>query len=401
MKTDIQIGDVALSLEEAAETLRAIRGGNVDAVVVQGSAGHEIFTFRDPSHPYRLLVEAMSEGAALVSMDGVICYHNPHLARLVEAADFSLCGRSLSELVASQDVSKLGELLLRARTATARDEIKLVGKEGGAVPVQLSVSRASLADIPVFCVIATDISEHKRQEALYRAARLEIEARDRLFAVAAHELRGPLSAIELQTHLLRAAIQKTSLPPEKATRMVETLSRQGRELTALVSKLLDIGSIGAGRLQLALEEVDLATVVRAVAERFDDLIRRSGSTLTLDLEPVVGHWDRVRLEQVIANLVSNAVKYGGGGPIRVVAEGDEELARLAVEDQGKGISPSDQEDLFQPYQRVATATGIPGLGLGLYITAEIVKAHGGTIHVESELGVGSRFVVELPLRHAQ
>jgi PAS domain S-box-containing protein len=397
MKSQIQVGDIALSLDEAAETLRAIRQGSVDAVVVAGRAGHEVFTFREPSHPYRLLVEAMSEGAALVTSSGIICYHNPHFAELVEAPGVSLCGRLLSELVPPQGASKLGELLQRATTVPARDEIKLIGKEGRTVPVQLSVSPALLADIPVFCVVATDISEHKRQEALCQAARLEIEARDRLFAVAAHELRGPLGAIEMQTHLLRMTIEKTPLPAEKAMRMVESINRQGKELSELVNKLLDIGTIGAGRLQLGSEEVDLSDAVRVVAERCADLINRSGCTLALELQPVVGHWDRVRLEQVIANLVSNAAKYGLGRPIRVVVQGDEGLARLVVEDQGGGISTSDRELLFQPYRRMASSRGIPGLGLGLYIASEIVKAHGGTIRVESEVGVGSRFLVELPL----
>jgi PAS domain S-box-containing protein len=399
----IQIGEVRLTVDEAQETLWALRAGKVDAVLVEGEAGHEIYTFRDPGHPYRLLVEAMSEGAALVTPDGTLCYLNPHLADLVGAAGVPMYGRCLADLIAPGQRSQLAALLERVRGGhPARNDFELMGKEGRVIPVKVSVSPARLIDVDIFCVVITDLTEHHRQEALYREARREVEARDRLFSVASHELRTPLSVLQLQAHLLiqliSAAMSGAPWPAERALALVQKIREHGTRLSELIGRLLDVGSIGAGRLSLTQDRVDLAEAVQAVVERSQDLLSHSSSPVTLEVESVVGLWDQVRIEQVIENLISNAAKYGLGRPIRVVVERQGDIARLRVEDQGRGIPEEARERIFRPYERIidAEAQRIPGLGLGLYVSAEIVKAHGGTIRVEKRPGGGSVFIVELP-----
>jgi signal transduction histidine kinase len=391
MKTEIQIGDVELSFDEAAETLAAIRAGMVDAVVVEGATGHEVFTFRDPSHPFRMLVEAMSQGAALANRDGLIGYCNPCFRRLVAVAD--PIGYTLAELAAPADRAIVEQLLVDAHAGAGHREARLLGPEGLPVPVLLSVSPGELADTEILCVVATDLSEHHRQEALYAAARAGIEARDRLFAVAAHELRGGLAAINMNAFALDQIIHE---PPPKVREMLATLRRQSNLLSSLVGKLLGVGTLGAGQLPLSFDEVDLAEEVRAIVERDDDALRKSGSELTLELAPARGRWDRVRVQQVIENLLSNAIKYGRGAPIRIFVERDKHTARLGVEDRGAGIPAGDRERVLRPYARMESVRQQPGLGLGLYITAEIVKAHRGTIRIEEREGGGARFVVELP-----
>jgi PAS domain S-box-containing protein len=402
-KETIHIGNVTLTLEEAEETLSAIRAGRIDAVVVEGAAGNEIYTFRDPSHPFRLLVEAMNEGAVLTTLDGIICYQNPWFTDLVGMDAMQVRSRSLAELVVPEQRAELASLLDRARTGPARGNVELIGNRERLVPAQLSVSRASLADVEVFCVVVTDLTEQRRQEELYRAARLEIEARDRLFSVAAHELRNPLTVLELKAQLLATLLEESRagapLSVENAAGIVARLRAQAARIGELVTKLLDVGSIGAGRMRLSREEIDLADVVRAVVDRSQDQIERSTSSLELALHPVRGRWDRVRLEQVVENLVSNALKYGLGCPIRVFVEGGDEVARVGVEDEGRGIPEEARDRIFRPYERMgeAEADAVPGLGIGLFVTAEIVKAHGGSIRVEGRPNRGSRFVVELPL----
>jgi signal transduction histidine kinase len=128
-----------------------------------------------------------------------------------------------------------------------------------------------------------------------------------------------------------------------------------------------------------------------------DDVEGSGSTLTLAASsPVVGQWDPIRVEQVIANLLLNAAKFGRGNPITVSVDGDEHRGRVSIKDEGIGIAPEDQERIFLPFERAVEAGGVMGLGLGLYITQQIVRAHGGTITLESVAGVGSTFSVELP-----
>lgn len=394
----IRIGDVTLSLDEAQETLNAIRAGKVDAVVVEGTAGSEIFAFRDPSHPFRLLVEAMNEGAVLTTPDGTISYQNPCFTKLAGAARPD---RGLHDVVRPEQRDDLRALLERVRNGPARGNVELIGAAGGLVPVQLSMSRASLADVEVLCVVVADLTEQTRQEELYREARMEIVARDRLFSVVAHELRNPLGVLAFKADQLAALFGSTAeggvpLPVETAATLLTRMRAQIERIGDLVTKLLDVGSIGSGRMRLEREDLDLAELTRAVVERLREQIDRSKSSVSLDLDAVRGRWDRIRIEQVIENLVSNAVKYGQGEPIRVLVRGNDDVARLTVEDRGRGIPEEARERIFRPYERLAQADNLPGLGIGLFITAEIVKAHDGFIRVVPRQGGGSRFVVELP-----
>jgi signal transduction histidine kinase len=140
-------------------------------------------------------------------------------------------------------------------------------------------------------------------------------------------------------------------------------------------------------------------VTRAVLSRFQDELERSRSALYLhDDGPVVGMWDRSRIDQVITNLVSNAIKYGRGNPIEIGVERRGEKARIVVGDLGLGIPKEHMPLMFQRFERASSARNYGGLGLGLYIVHQIVEMHGGTVSVESELGAGSRFTVELPLQ---
>jgi signal transduction histidine kinase len=168
----------------------------------------------------------------------------------------------------------------------------------------------------------------------------------------------------------------------------------------LVSELLDLSRVTAGRLDIQWEEVDLASVAREVAHRFEEELRLARCELTLRADtPVTGLWDRFRLDQVAANLLSNAIKYGRGKPIEIKVETDEsgDTALLTVRDQGIGIAPDNLDRIFVRFERAVSARNYSGLGLGLYIVHRVLDALGGSIRVTSELGKGATFVVELPL----
>jgi PAS domain S-box-containing protein len=386
----LQIDDVAISHEEAAETLRAIRSGRVDAIVVNGANGHDILTFRDPDHAYRALVEAMGEGAALVTRDGIISYHNPRFAALMMGPGApSLRGNALRELVPFDAAASIDAMLERAQRGPARIEVGMVTPQGGSLTVQLTASATSVAEVEVLSLVVTDLSEQHAQAELHREALVGMEARDRLISIAGHELRAPMQVLVSEIGVLLS--QHAAATVEQLV----SIQRLGFRLANLVANLLDVGLLGSDQLALSLEELDLADVVRAIAVRTDGPTR-GGSEVTVDARPVRGRWDGLRLDQVVTNLLSNAGKYGLGRPIRVVVDGDGDVARLVVEDRGIGIAPDAIERLFQPYERIGSVKTATGLGLGLYITAQIVKAHGGAIRVESEPGLGSRFIVELP-----
>jgi signal transduction histidine kinase len=180
--------------------------------------------------------------------------------------------------------------------------------------------------------------------------------------------------------------------------MLEVFDDQLLRLTHLVDHLLDVSGINESRLALRLEEVDLAALAHDVASHLEAQLHRMGCVLDLEaVEPVRGVWDRLRMEQVLRNLLTNALKYGAGQPIRMSVGLHAEQAFVRVEDHGVGIAREAQARIFEPFERAASRN-YGGLGLGLFITRRIVEAHGGSIRVESEPGQGATFFVELPRR---
>jgi signal transduction histidine kinase len=237
---------------------------------------------------------------------------------------------------------------------------------------------------------------------LYQDAQAAIAARDEFLSIASHELRTPLTPLLLNVQSLLQS-KKPAEEPISRRQLVTVLGRsekQVRRLATLIDRLLDVSRIGSGGLRLQLEDsVDLAEIVREFAERFSDDVARAGSTLeVLGDSSVIGRWDRLRIEQVVTNLLTNAIKYGAQGPVTIHVLGGDETATLSVRDHGIGIPPDKLPRIFNRFERAVSSRSYGGLGLGLYITRQILDAHGGSIAVVSQEGAGSTFTVELPLR---
>jgi signal transduction histidine kinase len=228
---------------------------------------------------------------------------------------------------------------------------------------------------------------------LYGDAQQAIQLRDEFLSIASHELKTPLTPLKLQIGRLR----REPLG-ESAKEKLDAANRQIDRLTRLVNQLLDVSRITAGRLSLEIESVDLGRVVEEVTLELEQDRLRSGSELRLDLAPqVIGAWDPLRVAQVVSNLFSNAIKYGGGKPIDVVLTADAHVARLSIHDRGIGIESDDQARVFDRFERAVSVRHYGGFGLGLWIARQVVEASHGKISVKSEPGEGSTFVVELPL----
>jgi PAS domain S-box-containing protein len=236
---------------------------------------------------------------------------------------------------------------------------------------------------------------------LLRTAQQAVRLRDDFLSIASHELKTPLTPLSLKLQIMSRMVgsEQGEALSQRLSRDVEAMRRQVKRLSDLISDLLDVARISGGRLKLALEQVELTGLVREVASRFELEAERAGGKLGVRVaEPLVGRWDRLRLEQVVTNLLSNALKYGPGKPITVQVEGAGEQARLTVRDEGIGIEPQHLARIFEKFERAASERHYGGLGLGLYITRQIVKALGGSITVESVLQQGTVFTVQLPLR---
>ncbi len=234
---------------------------------------------------------------------------------------------------------------------------------------------------------------------LFREARRAVAQRDEFFTVAAHELRTPTTSLKLNVQSLLRGTRRGEAGqlPASLLAKLENIDRNAGRLNALVNELLDVTRIHAGRLRLDLEPVDLAVLVQDVAARFELPATQTHSPLLLEASgPVTGSWDRLRLEQVVTNLLSNALKYGAGKPVRLRVSADATCARLEVRDEGIGIAPESLPRLFGRFERAVSERHYGGLGLGLYITRQIVEALGGTVSVTSTPGAGATFTVQLP-----
>ena len=231
-----------------------------------------------------------------------------------------------------------------------------------------------------------------------------VRVRDEFLSIASHELKTPVTALSLQLQsVLRAAARSTAEGNSLALVKISRAETQLMRLTRLIDNLLDVSRITAGRLDFEPEEVDLAHVVRESVDRLRDEATRGGTDIVLRADtPVCGFWDRLRLEQVVTNLLTNAVKYGNGHPVELrVEQTSTDRARLTVQDRGIGISPENQARIFERFERAVSERQYGGLGLGLWITRQIVTALEGEIYVESAAGEGSLFTVDLPLRPSQ
>ncbi len=235
------------------------------------------------------------------------------------------------------------------------------------------------------------------QNELERAVRM----RDDFMSIVSHEVRTPLNGLILETQLRKLHLAKDNMAAftlEKLRAMVDRDERQIQSLIRLIEDMLDVSRIRTGKLSIRTSPFDLVELVGNLLESFSAQIAAAGSTLSFTADdPVVGVWDEFRIEQVVANLLTNALRYGARKPIHVRVYSEENQARVDVRDEGIGVSPENQKRIFQQFERVSANHAVHGLGLGLFISDQIVAAHGGTISVESEEGQGSLFRVCLPL----
>jgi signal transduction histidine kinase len=225
--------------------------------------------------------------------------------------------------------------------------------------------------------------------------------RDEFISIASHELKTPLTSLKLQTQINQRLLKRgdpAALSEYRVSKLVETTGTSVDRLSRLVEDMLDVSRIHSGKMHIQKSEFDLSGLVQNVVDHFMPQLAEVGSEARLSLQPeVIGCWDRFRIEQVVNNLLTNAIRYSPAQPIEITVSKTAERACLVVQDHGIGIAKENQERIFQRFERAVLSENISGLGLGLYICREIVLSHGGTIGVQSELGAGARFTVELPL----
>jgi signal transduction histidine kinase/PAS domain-containing protein len=235
---------------------------------------------------------------------------------------------------------------------------------------------------------------------LFRDAQKAIQLRDDFISIASHELKTPITSMKLQMQMATQIIGRDDsgpVDPVYIKNLTEISNRQLEKITRLVEDMLDISRISTGKLAMNFSRKNLAEILEEVLQRFSDQLRAEKITFSSTIEPdVFTYCDSFRIEQVITNLISNAIRYGKKQPIEFTMKRVGDFAEIKVKDYGIGVNKSNHERIFERFERAVSYNEMSGLGIGLYITKEIVEEHQGKISVESELGKGATFKVVLP-----
>jgi two-component system sensor kinase FixL len=354
------------------------------------------------------LLEFVPDGIVVTDAEGLIVYANAMTVDLFGWDRDEMIGQPVEMLLPAR--FRVGHRGLRSAYLSAPrprpmglgTDLAALRKDGREFPAEISLAPIRSGEDRWAVAAVRDVTERRRVEQkalLYRQAREDVRARDEFLSIASHELRTPVTALHVQLQMLGRVVERSGASvPGPVRDRVAGLDRQVRRLAGLVEALLDLSRIRLGRLELTREPVDVAALAVDVAAPYQaDPELANGSTVRVVASgPAIGSLDRVRIEQVLENLVANAVKFGEGKPVEIRVELAGGSIRVVVTDQGVGIDPAERDRIFGRFERAAPAQHYPGLGLGLYVSREIVEAHGGQIRADGTPGRGATFTVELP-----
>jgi PAS domain S-box-containing protein len=350
---------------------------------------------------FAAIVESSDDAIISKALDGTITSWNPAAERMFGYTAEEILGKPISVLMPPERQDDMESILRRIRQGERVEhyETVRVAKNGRRIEVSLSVSpvKDRKGRIVGAAKIARDISERRKMDAareqLLREAQQGVHLRDSFLSVAGHELRTPLNALKLQLYNL-----ERTLHVDQRAAAAKAQAEVDR-LTDLTSRLLDVARMAAGGFEIDKAPMDLSELVRGAAARLEQSATKAGSPIAVEAPgPVIGEWDRTAIDQVVTNLLTNAVKFGGGSPIDVRVEREDRTARVSVHDRGPGVAEKDRRRIFERFERGVSERSYGGLGLGLWIARQIVTAHEGQIGVDGAPGQGATFTFELPIQ---
>ncbi|MDQ7785682.1 MAG: ATP-binding protein [Desulfomonilaceae bacterium] len=386
-----------LRLLEAEDILEAIRSGEVDALVVSGPHGEQVYTLTGANLGYRILFEKMNEGAAILGADGTIFYCNARLASLLQKPMEEIVGGSILRFVPEEYSASFEALLHRGLETPQKGEFELRSHGGNIVACHVSTSPFSVEEAPNICMIVTDLTERKRAENTLKHTLADLTRSnadlEKFAYVASHDLQEPLRNIANCLQMLRKKY-KDKIDAD-ADRYIDYAVEGAGRLQVLIKDLLHYSRV-ATRVnppQLVDCEKVLDRTVRGLTAAVTDV----GAVITHDPLPTIPA-DETQLFQVFQNLIENAVRFRREEPLRVhvSAVKNEKEWIFSVKDNGIGIESQHFDRIFAIFQRLHSRRKYDGTGMGLAIVKKVVDRHGGRVWVESELGQGSTFHFSMP-----
>jgi PAS domain S-box-containing protein len=400
---------VRAQLREAHETIEAIRGGGIDSLVIGLPGQEQVYSLATADRTYRLIVEAMNEGAVTVSPRGVILDANPRFGSMTGQKVTELVGTAMLDLIPDVHRRTFARLLDVGTGDSARGEMDLTGPGGTAVPVLLAVSGFDLDGMLLRCLVLADLTAQRRVEAEVRALNADLEARVALRTAdlelanenleaftysVSHDLRAPLRTLNGLSEVLLADYGDGLGATGRG--YAARIQAASERMATLIDDQLQLSRVS--RAAMNLRRVDLSAEVAAIADELQ--AREPGRRVHFTIQD--GVWvtaDHSLIRTVVQNLVENAWKFTArrdGATIEFATTTAEGAGVCCyVRDNGAGFDPAHAGKLFQPFERLHTATEFPGTGIGLASVRRIIERHGGRTWAQGAIGSGATFYFTL------
>jgi two-component system CheB/CheR fusion protein len=402
-------------LEEARDTIEAIKNGEIDALVVQGSNGHELFTLKSADHAYRIFIEKMTEGAVTLNKDGVIVYANTSFANMVGGFAAQVVSENFEHFVAPADLKKYRSLVEQGWESDVKGEISL-SHHNTVIPVQLSMTTLRMTDATSLSMIISDLTSQKENIRQLKLKNDELETMNialeisntdlqQFASVASHDLQEPLRKIQIFAHQLQDKFHAefSEVPREYLQKIMSAANR----MKVLIIDILNYSRLSAKDNQF--ERTDLKIMVDELLDDFEFTIKEKNASVIVRELPVV-EVNRGQIRQMLQNLLSNAIKFSKKdvNPVIEIFHNIAEqngragapparYCHLHVKDNGIGFDKKYTKTIFNLFEKLHSKDDYEGTGIGLAIAKKIVEKHGGDIQVNSKPGIGTEFIVSLPI----
>jgi PAS domain S-box-containing protein len=403
-------------LEEAKDTIEAIKNGEIDALVVQGKNGHELFTLQSADVTYRIFIEKMSEGAATLNAEGVIVYCNPSFAFMVGEPTENVVSELFETFVIPYDLEKYRSLIAQGLQCDVKGEISLSQKDDGIIPVLLSITSLRNSDEHSLNIIVTDLTAIKENTRQLKAKNDELELMNvalelsnhdlqQFASVASHDLQEPLRKIQIFTHLFKDKFydQLADLPKQ----YLEKITSAADRMKVLIVDILNYSRLSAKDNQFV--KTDLNAIISELLDDMEFTIKEKKAKIVVSDLPDL-EINRGQIRQVFQNLISNAIKFAktNTNPVIEVYSKDsneenmlkdvsKDFCYIHIKDNGIGFEEKYAKSIFNLFEKLHSKDVYEGTGIGLAIAKKIVEKHHGNINVVSEVGVGTEFIISLPL----
>jgi PAS domain S-box-containing protein len=411
-----RIKELERQLDEARDTIEAIRTGQIDALVVSGNNGHALYTLQSADHSYRVFIEKMVEGAVSLNASGLIIYSNSRFASMVGLPLTKVIGTHFREFVAKESTDTYDSIFGQGWSQDIKREIFL-SSPGRKVPVQLSVNPLQVDAGSLLNIIITDLTLLKETEGALKDKTLQLERLNNALAksnddlqqfasVASHDLQEPLRKIQVFSRFLKDA--NFEQLPDSAKQFVDKIILSSNRMKALILDILNYSRLSADDQNF--EPVDLTALMAEITADFELVIEEKNALIEIGDLPVV-EGNRGQLRQVFSNLISNALKFTRAnvrpsivvgsrkivpGDFGFIAGDEKKYCSIFVKDNGIGFDQKFAFSIFSLFEKLNPKSTFEGSGIGLAIAKKIIDKHQGTIHAKSKANEGSEFNIILP-----